>query len=337
MNIAVIRLITKETKLISKKFIKIQVKNVESEIQKEMDSALLAVLQTEGEKFDIKVKSFLSFKDIFRNLRTFKADDITLRMREMFSRIWLTAPEKEMTKRFNKKIMLCGLGISSNLIPHLIKEGFITIGLIDGDIVEHQNILRQRFESLDIGKPKAEVLYERYKREFPFSRLSYVNEYLEHWSTKLLLKESGVDYMVNAIDFDSEAYLSSHKLAHMYCGLELFPFVLGDIGVVIAVDRTCPTFEEYFKTSNPEEMKFKIIQHCIDEVKKSCDDYDRNQLDNYFNEYLKSGLFHHSDPQCDNAVQKIASLIVSILKKDTRNEGKDREKLFKLFPEINFY
>jgi len=72
------------------------------------------------------------------------------------------------------KILIIGCGgTGSRIVPLLaqfiktcswVKDPEIT--LIDDDFVEEKNLLRQNFISVDVGKPKAEVLALRYSRAF---------------------------------------------------------------------------------------------------------------------------------------------------------------------------
>lgn len=73
----------------------------------------------------------------------------------------------------NKIMIIGGGGTGSRLVPLLgqflktcawIQNPEITI--IDDDIVEEKNLLRQNFIQVDVGKPKAEVLAQRYSRAF---------------------------------------------------------------------------------------------------------------------------------------------------------------------------
>lgn len=59
----------------------------------------------------------------------------------------------------------------SKFVKHLPPNIHVTYTLIDGDVVEDRNVLRQNFTNDDIGSPKAEILGERYG-------LDYLNMYV---------------------------------------------------------------------------------------------------------------------------------------------------------------
>jgi len=64
----------------------------------------------------------------------------------------------------NISIIGCG-GIGARILPALVKmlDRRTTIYLWDHDVVEVKNLLRQNFTLPDVGKPKAEVLADRYR------------------------------------------------------------------------------------------------------------------------------------------------------------------------------
>lgn len=77
----------------------------------------------------------------------------------------------------------CG-GTGGYLVPHLARllsqhqDRTIRLTLLDGDIVERKNLQRQNFITADLGKPKAQVLAERYSAALGIS-IAHVNSYLK--------------------------------------------------------------------------------------------------------------------------------------------------------------
>lgn len=97
----------------------------------------------------------------------------------------------------DKAIILIGTGGTGGyLIPHLVRfmslvnrkrrAGAGTAGLpdslhlviVDGDVVEEKNLVRQNFVLRDVGRPKAQVLAERYSAAFGLE-IGYFNGFLE--------------------------------------------------------------------------------------------------------------------------------------------------------------
>ena len=67
-----------------------------------------------------------------------------------------------------KIIMLGAGGTGGYIAPHLYRllhtlERPVKVIIVDGDIVEEKNLIRQNFVASDIGRNKAQVLAERYE------------------------------------------------------------------------------------------------------------------------------------------------------------------------------
>lgn len=72
--------------------------------------------------------------------------------------------DKETIK--NERIIIIGVGGTGSFLVELLScLGARNVMLIDGDIVEKRNLLRQNFSEEHIGKSKAKVLAERYDYE----------------------------------------------------------------------------------------------------------------------------------------------------------------------------
>lgn len=98
------------------------------------------------------------------------------------------------TKQFSNSVVIFGAGgVTSWFLPQLIKIFYnfnqkiygnnidlapeINITLVDGDICEHKNLLRQNFIPEDVGKNKAEVLAKRYSDIYPKIKVNYIPHY----------------------------------------------------------------------------------------------------------------------------------------------------------------
>jgi len=96
----------------------------------------------------------------------------------------------------DKVVVVMGTGGTGGyLIPHLARyislinktrrgamgssrADTIKLVIVDGDLVEEKNLIRQNFIVSDIGKPKAEVLARRYSTAFGLD-IAYANSFLE--------------------------------------------------------------------------------------------------------------------------------------------------------------
>lgn len=81
-------------------------------------------------------------------------------------------------------IFLLGAGGTGGYIaPHLYRIAYaakrkVKIIIIDGDIVEEKNLIRQNFAPYDIGEFKAEVIAKRYSEVFGIET-QYMNDFIE--------------------------------------------------------------------------------------------------------------------------------------------------------------
>lgn len=97
---------------------------------------------------------------------------------------------QDYQKSYLKRVVVIGCGGTGGyLVPNLarliasLETSNVELILIDGDVVESKNLIRQNFISPDLGRYKAEVLAERYSAAFGIE-IHYIPEYFK--STKML-------------------------------------------------------------------------------------------------------------------------------------------------------
>ena len=105
------------------------------------------------------------------------------------------------TKRLEKIVVLgCG-GTGSHAVPNIIRLLLGTetrllpeVCLIDGDIIEQKNILRQNFIQMDLGQSKAEVLAKRYSAAFgiPITAISSFSDNKNNVLGKLIKNANNI-------------------------------------------------------------------------------------------------------------------------------------------------
>ena len=82
------------------------------------------------------------------------------------------------------KIIMLGVGgTGGHIAPHLYRllhtlERPVKVIIVDGDIVETKNLIRQNFVYSDLGQNKAQILGERYASAFGLESL-YIPEFIE--------------------------------------------------------------------------------------------------------------------------------------------------------------
>ena len=120
---------------------------------------------------------------------------------------WLERTELLLgTERLKKlksaNVLVVGLGgVGAYAAEQLCRAGIGRMTIVDGDVVEESNRNRQLLALIsNTGKPKAEVLAERFRDINPDIDLTVVNEYIRDEKTIELLKSQSFDYVVDAID-----------------------------------------------------------------------------------------------------------------------------------------
>lgn len=96
------------------------------------------------------------------------------------------------------KILLIGLGTAGSYILEILtKLGFNDFFLIDGDIVNLENIEAQFYNENDINKYKVDII----KNKYPNNRIEVKNKYIKNYnSLKKIIKENKFDYIINCAD-----------------------------------------------------------------------------------------------------------------------------------------
>ena len=80
---------------------------------------------------------------------------------ERYSRNRIYVSDKEQLRIKDFKIVLGGAGIGSIIAECLLRFGFETLTIVDGDIVEESNLNRQNYTYNDIGVSKVKALKKR--------------------------------------------------------------------------------------------------------------------------------------------------------------------------------
>ena len=112
------------------------------------------------------------------------------------------------------KILVVGLGgigsqLTELIVPALDISGLnVELNLMDGDVVENNNLAHQRFSSEDENSPKVEVLQQRYQRYEHVKTIAHNN----NLTTQSQLE--GYDIIVVAVDRQEPRNLVHKSDAH---------------------------------------------------------------------------------------------------------------------------
>lgn len=260
--------------------------------------------------------------------RKYTDDDLNDYLNTFYQRTWAFLGNEKLLKRMNVNILCAGAGVSSQALELLVKCGFRKFVFADGDVIELQNLSRQNYTNAQLGRNKSEMLKKRLESVNSAGNYQELPFYLDNTSLRKLLPKC--DYFINSIDFDSKVYVESHELCKECGAKEIFPFVLGRRAVLIVVDRTSPSFIDFFSSKDPEGIKLQIIHFCLKKMAKGLERQQVEELNESFEAYLSNACLHESDPQFATGVYNLAALVEEVISDDL--EGKKVKK----FPEIYY-
>ncbi len=110
--------------------------------------------------------------------------------------------DEDLEKLRKAHVLIVGLGgVGAYAAEQLCRAGIGQMTIVDGDVVEQTNRNRQLPALIsNEGKPKAEILGQRFKDINPELDIRVINEYLKDERMIEILHEANYDYVVDAID-----------------------------------------------------------------------------------------------------------------------------------------
>jgi tRNA threonylcarbamoyladenosine dehydratase len=123
-------------------------------------------------------------------------------MTNWLQRTDLLVGEEGIRKLKDAHVLVVGLGgVGGYAAEQICRAGVGTMTLVDGDVIEETNRNRQLVAlKSNEGKPKAEILANRFRDINPEIKLHVFNHYLENEEITKLLEACKYDYVVDAID-----------------------------------------------------------------------------------------------------------------------------------------
>ena len=121
---------------------------------------------------------------------------------EWQQRTELLLGEDKMLRLRNSHVLVVGLGgVGAYAAEMICRAGVGQITIVDADTVQPSNINRQ-LPALHstLGRPKVEVLAERFKDINPDLKLNVLSEYLKDERIPELLDSAEFDFVIDAID-----------------------------------------------------------------------------------------------------------------------------------------
>lgn len=145
---------------------------------------------------------------------------------------------KEIFEGIN--ISIVGLGGNGQIASTLLSSLGAKIKLIDGDAVEQSNLQRQPlFDTNDIGKNKAETVYNKIRNRSNSGMVSFVSEYVDSSNINALLGNS--DLIFEATD----SFLT-RELINEYAVMKKIPWLMtnsygyfGEFMLIVPDETAC--------------------------------------------------------------------------------------------------
>ncbi|WP_281310186.1 HesA/MoeB/ThiF family protein [Flavobacterium flavigenum] len=149
------------------------------------------------------------------------------------NRLYINKEDQELIKKTH--ILLAGAGIGSVIAECLLRLGFETLTIIDGDTVELSNLNRQNYTEKDISTDKAEALKERLLLINSEAKITIHNCFLTTDNVGQYIKDHKI--AINALDFTSDVPLLFDSLCQKKNIPVLHPYNLGWAALVLVISK----------------------------------------------------------------------------------------------------
>lgn len=149
------------------------------------------------------------------------------------NRLYINTEEQDLIKETS--ILLAGAGIGSVIAECLLRLGFETLTIIDGDVVELSNLNRQNYTENNISKFKVESIKERLLSINNEAKITIHNCFLTPDNVDQYIE--GHKIAINALDFTSEVPLLFDVLCQKKNIPVLHPYNLGWGALVLVISE----------------------------------------------------------------------------------------------------
>lgn len=164
--------------------------------------------------------------------------------KEWQQRTELLLGEEKMQRLKNAHVLIVGVGgVGAYAAEMICRAGVGNITIVDADTVQPSNINRQLPATHSaIGRPKAEVLAERFKDINPELNLTVLPVYLKDEAIPQLLDSNDFDFIIDAID------TISPKCYLIYNALQRGIKIVSSMGAGAKKDITQVKFADLWET-----------------------------------------------------------------------------------------
>lgn len=241
------------------------------------------------------------------------------------NRIYISDEDQIKIKGF--RVLLAGVGMGSNIAETLLRIGFETITLVDGDVVEESDLNRQNYTEGDVGIPKVEALKKRLLSINPKAKISTINTFIDHDNIEDIV--AGHDVAINALDFKSDIPFVFDRFCAKLGIYVLHPYNVGFAGIVMVISPDGANLESLlYEGESYLGFEKRAVQHVTD----------------YFNYWVRPKIWieevirKYEDegmtlppPQLSIASSLVGGMCTSILMRIVRGE------FVKVFPKFYYY
>ncbi|NJM15317.1 MAG: ThiF family adenylyltransferase [Bacteroidales bacterium] len=178
------------------------------------------------------------------------------------NQLYISASQQDLIGRIS--LLFAGAGIGSVAAECALRLGFKNITIYDGDVVELSNLNRQNYVAQDIGKPKTESIHKRLKAIDPDAAINACNEFLDNGNIESAVVKC--DIAVNAIDFNSSAWITMDDICQSMGKTVVHPYNFGWASCAYVVTPASQTFRDILNSHQPPEVC--VAMHTLNCIKQ---------------------------------------------------------------------
>lgn len=160
-----------------------------------------------------------------------------------------------------KKILIGGCGLGSNIAECLLRLGFEHLRLVDGDVVELSNLNRQNYTLQDVGQAKALALQMRLSSIHPQAHIEALDRFITEDNLSSCLE--GVDLAINALDFSSSLPFLFDQLCIERGIAVVHPYNLGWAAMAVVIKPGGMLLDELIG-NNPHGAELRFVHYMLD-------------------------------------------------------------------------
>lgn len=175
---------------------------------------------------------------------------------------YLYISEFEQSTISKKKILFAGAGIGSYIAEAALRIGFEKIHIIDGDIIEINNLNRQNYNTNDLGRYKAEVIVERLANINPEATITFDSEFLTPKNIPNLCCD--YDIAINALDFSTKAPFFFDTYCQRLKIPIIHPYNLGWMAAAFVITDISIDFQSFFKKLIDNSYELTVAHYITD-------------------------------------------------------------------------